>query len=250
VTTIPLATLLALGAAVLATSLLAGIFGVAGGMILMGVLLVYMPVPQAMILHGVAQLASNLWRAVIWRRYIDALIVLRYLLGLLVALTVFASVAFVPDRATVLIVLGLVPMLAMVVPDRWAPKVTGRFGAEFAGFSSAGIQLLSGVSGPLLDLFFARTLLDRRCVVATKAACQTFTHLAKLVYFGGLAGLSSVEIDTGLIAMAIVLAVLGTSLGRFVLERLSDVQFRRYTRLLIFAVGVACLSQGINMAIA
>ena len=46
-----------------ATSFLSGIFGMAGGMILIGVLLALLPLPQAMVLHAVTQMASNGWRA-------------------------------------------------------------------------------------------------------------------------------------------------------------------------------------------
>ncbi|MGZ5081409.1 MAG: hypothetical protein ACXWHZ_18785, partial [Usitatibacter sp.] len=52
----------------LVTSFISGILGMAGGMILMGILLAMMPVPAAMMLHGITQLASNAWRAVLWRR--------------------------------------------------------------------------------------------------------------------------------------------------------------------------------------
>ena len=51
------------------TSFLSGIFGMAGGMILMGVLLVLLPVPEAMMLHGVTQMASNGWRGLLWWRH-------------------------------------------------------------------------------------------------------------------------------------------------------------------------------------
>ena len=37
------------------TSFLSGVFGMAGGMILVGILLVMIPVPEAMMLHGVTQ---------------------------------------------------------------------------------------------------------------------------------------------------------------------------------------------------
>ena len=52
------------------TSLLSGIFGMAGGMILVGFLLAVLPVPEAMMLHGVTQLASNGWRGLLWWRYV------------------------------------------------------------------------------------------------------------------------------------------------------------------------------------
>ena len=56
----------ALGASILSTAFISGIFGMAGGMILMGILLAMMPVAAAMVLHGVTQMASNGWRA--WPR--------------------------------------------------------------------------------------------------------------------------------------------------------------------------------------
>ena len=51
-----------LSALMILTALLSGVFGMAGGLILIGVLLVVMPLPQAMVLHAVTQMASNGWR--------------------------------------------------------------------------------------------------------------------------------------------------------------------------------------------
>jgi uncharacterized membrane protein YfcA len=242
-----IASILVISFTLVSTSFLAGIFGMAGGMILMLVLLIYMPVPEAMMLHGVAQMTSNFWRALLWRRYVEWAIVARYGLGLLAAILLFAFVVFVPDRATVLIVLGTVPMVAMLVPARLAPKVDRPGGAELAGLSSAAIQLISGVSGPLLDLFFVRTVLDRRRVVASKAVCQTLTHATKLIYFGGIAGPASGAVQPALFILAAVLAMIGTSLSRIVLERLTDSQFRQWTRWIVFVLGAICLGQGIKL---
>jgi hypothetical protein len=50
---------LILSTSVLATSFISGIFGMAGGMVLMGILLLLLSVEQAMVIHGVAQFASN-----------------------------------------------------------------------------------------------------------------------------------------------------------------------------------------------
>ena len=68
------------------TSLLSGIFGMAGGMILIGVLLAIMPVPEAMMLHGVTQMASNGWRGLLWWRYVRWRAVGSYVFGCAVAL--------------------------------------------------------------------------------------------------------------------------------------------------------------------
>ncbi|RWX59915.1 sulfite exporter TauE/SafE family protein, partial [Mesorhizobium sp. M4B.F.Ca.ET.089.01.1.1] len=55
-----------LAAAVLATSFISGIFGMAGGMILIVVLMAIMPLTVAMVLHGLTQLTANSWRAWLW----------------------------------------------------------------------------------------------------------------------------------------------------------------------------------------
>ena len=51
--------LAALAVAAVVTSFISGIFGMAGGMLLIGVLLFLLPVPVAMVFHGVIQIAAN-----------------------------------------------------------------------------------------------------------------------------------------------------------------------------------------------
>jgi uncharacterized protein len=59
-----------LGATIVFTSFLSGVFGMAGGMILLGVLLNYFDVATAMILFSIIQLFANGWRALQWRSYV------------------------------------------------------------------------------------------------------------------------------------------------------------------------------------
>ncbi len=235
----------ALAVILLITSFMSGIFGMAGGMILMGVLLPFLPVPTAMVLHAVSQMTSNGWRATLWGRYIEWRIFARYTLGLAAALAIFAFIRMVPDRALVLIILGVMPFFAVMIPDRLAPRADRPGGAEFAGFVGTALQLISGVSGPMLDIFFVRTIMDRRAVVATKASCQVVTHLTKLIYFGGLAESVGDELSWGILAIAIGMTVIGTSASRFVLERMSDAQFRRWTRGIVMGIGAVYIAQGI-----
>ena len=60
----------ALGLLMVATAFLSGLFGMAGGLILIGVLLTILPLPSAMVLHAITQMASNGWRAFLWRCHI------------------------------------------------------------------------------------------------------------------------------------------------------------------------------------
>jgi len=57
--------------AVVVTSFISGVFGMAGGMLLLGLLLLFMDVAPAMVFFGVTQLAANGWRSALWWRYVD-----------------------------------------------------------------------------------------------------------------------------------------------------------------------------------
>src|SRR5260221_13263140 len=59
-----------IGATIVFTSFLSGVFGMAGGMILLGVLLNYFDVASGMILFSIIQLFANGWRVVQWRGYV------------------------------------------------------------------------------------------------------------------------------------------------------------------------------------
>ena len=103
--------------------------------------------------------------------------------------------------------------------------------------------LLTGVSGPLVDTFFLGAKLDRREIMATKAACQVFGHGAKLAYFGGIVDRAA-GVDPVLAALAVMSSMLGTSLARRLLETMTDAQFRRWANRLITAVALYYVAQG------
>ncbi len=237
----------ALALAVFATSFLSGIFGLAGGLVLMGALLLLLPVTTAMVLHAITQMASNGSRAFLWRAHVDRGIFWRYMIGAGIAFALFAAVQFVPDRALVYVALGLMPFIGLILPESLAPRADRRLASEICGFISTALQLVSGVSGPALDIFLIRSPLDRRSIVATKAMCQVATHFLKFVYFGVLIGGSVADIPPVMIAAAVVLAILGTNLAKTILERMSDVQFRRWMKVLMIAIGTFYLAQGVYL---
>jgi uncharacterized protein len=104
-------------------------------------------------------------------------------------------------------------------------------------------MLLTGVSGPLVDAFFLGGRLDRREVVATKAACQVFGHGAKLAYFGGVVD-GAAGVDAGLAALAVACSMFGTAAARRLLEAMTDAQFRLWADRLITAVACCCMARG------
>ena len=76
--------------ATIVTATISGIFGMAGGLILMGVLAAFTPVATAMVLHGFIQIISNFSRAALLWKHISWAITGRYALGIGAAITLIA----------------------------------------------------------------------------------------------------------------------------------------------------------------
>jgi uncharacterized membrane protein YfcA len=243
--------LVALAAVAVVTSFISGIFGMAGGMLLIGFLLALLPVPVAMVFHGVIQIAANGWRAWLWRHHVNWRVVLNFGLGSGAALLAFSSLDYVPDKAMVLMVLGLTPFVALSLPQRIAPNIERGGQAFLAGVIGGAMQLVSGVTGPILDIFYVRTGMTRQVNISTKAAAQVLGHLTKVTYFAGLiADPAGRDLAQWLVmGYAAVFAIVGTTLSRRFLDRMSDRQFYHWTRRVILAIGTVYVGQGIWMMV-
>ncbi len=108
--------LIILTLATLATSLISGVLSMAGGMILMGVFGLLLPVSSAMVLHGVAQTASNGSRIWLYRSHINWSVLAFYAAGAAISLMVFVSLAVVTNRALLFILIGSFPFVAYCLP--------------------------------------------------------------------------------------------------------------------------------------
>lgn len=243
---IPLAA--ALGASILSTAFISGIFGMAGGMILMGILLAMMPLAAAMVLHGFVQMTSNGWRAWLWRKHIKWPLLAWYAVGATIAACALAAIEFTPSTPGALMALAMASFIGLLVPHRFAPDIRRRYDGVGCGLLCALLQLSTGISGPLFDVFFVRSELDRKEVVATKAAIQVLGHTLKIFYFGPMLA-AGAEVPAAALIMAVLLAPLGTQLSRRVLDAISDAQFRSWTRGLIAAIATVCFFQGVYLSL-
>jgi uncharacterized membrane protein YfcA len=229
------------------TAAISGVFGMAGGLLLMGALGFLMSVPQAMALHGMIQAASNGSRAAFLARHVLWRVLGLYVIGSLIAGGALAGVAFVPSKAALYLLLGLVPLLAWMPKERLHLDASRPAQAVLCGFLVTGLNVAAGVAGPLLDVFFVRSDLGRREVVATKAATQVIAHGVKIAYYGValLATAPGQATDVGkLFLLSLPFTFAGTWAGSRLLERFSDDGFRRWTRRLVTAIGAVYLVRG------
>lgn len=238
----------ALLVAVFFTSTLSGIFGMAGGLVLLGILLVLLPTGTAIAVQGAIQIIANGSRAWLSRAYIDWTILGIICLGILVAGIALYLIRYTPDLATVCIAIGLLPILVWIPKDWLALDASKPHHAFICGLLGGGLNLAVGVSGPTVDIFFIRTMMDRRQIIATKAATQVISHAAKVVFYWNAATVLA-PLEWAAIAMAAPFAIAGTSAGHWILQRLTDANFRAWTRWIVTAIGIFYLVRGLTLLI-
>src|SRR5207237_5466874 len=111
---------------ILFSSFLSGVFGMAGGMVLLGVLLAYLDVATAMILFSVIQFFANGLRVAQWWTFVRWRIVWLYCVGGVVAFVAMRLIEFVPDKPLVYLLLGLMPFVVEAVPPTARPNIEWR----------------------------------------------------------------------------------------------------------------------------
>lgn len=236
--------------AALFTSCVSGIFGMAGGLIFMGIIITVLSVESAMVVHGTVQGMSNSYRSWLLKENIRWDILGYELIGALPAIAMLALAAFVPEKVVLLIVLGLIPLL-LWLPKGWLqgdaqkPKH-----AMVCGFFVMSLNLVAGVAGPALDFFYVKTKLTRQEIVATKAVTMFFSHLVKIGYFGLpliLASGFTTLPPLWVLAAAAPCVMAGTFVGTQIMHRMSDIGFRSYTKYIVTVIGAVYLYRGLVM---
>ena len=206
-------------------SILSAVVGMAGGIVLLTVMLLYFEPLIAIPLHGVIQLASNGSRTVIQRAHVRWDLAWRYGILLLPMAYVGLSVAraLSPELARTLI--GVFVLLATwrpgwltlgTHPEQTRPQRRFVVLGGVIGF----LQMNIGATGPLIAPFFLNLGLTRQALVGSKAAVQTLGHTTKILLFGA-AGFAYVEYSLVLVAMC-TLVVLGTWIGSHLLNRVNE----------------------------
>ena len=136
-----------IGVSIVVTSFISGLFGMAGGLILLGILLIFLDVAPAMVLFAIIQLGSNGWRSFLWRKLVVWSIVWRYIIGATAAFFMMRLVSFVPDKALVYLTLGSIVFAADLLPRALTPDIS-RPGAPYvSGVIIMTLQRIAGAAG-------------------------------------------------------------------------------------------------------
>ena len=226
------------------TSALTAAFGLGGGIAMLALLGVFVPVAALIPVHGAVQLGSNTGRAWHQRAHVRTDIFGPFLAGsLLGAAAGAAMVVQLPDAA-LKVVLGL-----FIIAVTWARipgfDRLGRAGLAIGSAVTALVTMFVGATGPLLSAFFAQILPDdRKALVATHAAGMTIQHFLKVVVFG-FAGFAFAQ-WLPLVAAMVASGYLGTIYGSAWLEKLPEKTFRRWFRIGITLLAADMIRRGLH----
>jgi uncharacterized membrane protein YfcA len=163
-----------------------------------------------------------------------------YVAGAMLAFVALRLIAYVPDKATVYLLLGALPFCIEALPARARPNIQWRGMPFVTGFLTTIVQFMAGVGGPFLDVFFQKSMLDRKTTLATKAVTQTFSHVLRALYFSSFGVTQAFESPWPYV-LAVLVAVAGTSLAPILIERMTDHGFRQWTRALILTLSAVYL---------
>ena len=214
----------------LLTSMLSAVVGMAGGITLLSVMLLFFEPLVAIPIHGVVQLVSNSSRTYVQRTHVDWTILWRYCLMLVPMGFVGIEIAQALPPNVTRALIGVFVLIATwrrswlligTHPER--ADVHRRF--FILGGVVGTINMTIGAAGPLIAPFFLNIGLSRQAMIGTKAACQAVGHLVKIAIFG-IAGFVFAEYAIPL-ALLCVSVIAGTWMGSQVLESVNERWFTR-----------------------
>jgi len=225
------------------TSALTASFGVGGGVAMLALLGLFVPVAVLIPVHGAVQLGSNSGRAWHQRAHIRMNVAAPFMAGSVVGAIAGAFIVVQLPDAWLKLVLG-----GFILAISWA-RIPGIERLDKAGLAvaSVGLALLSmmvGATGPLLSPLLAQFLAgDRKALVATHAAAMVAQHGLKIVAFG-LAGFAFGQWLPMVVAM-IATGYLGTRYGTRWLDKMPEETFRRWFKIGISVLALDLLRRGV-----
>lgn len=212
--------ILTLTLAALLTAIISGIVGMAGGVTLLGIMSALLPPAQVVPLHGVAQLASNFTRTLVFLRHVVWRIFLVYALPM--AAGVYSATLIWSGDKLGWFKPGIgVFILAFLIWRRYNIKLRNIPNPWYAvvGLIAGFATVFIGATGPLIAPFFLRDDCDNEEIIATKAICQSWGHALKIPAFLSL-GFDFTP-HWSLLLFLIAAVIIGTIIGKKLLTRLS-----------------------------
>jgi uncharacterized membrane protein YfcA len=222
------------------TAILSAITGMGGGVVLLSIMTLFLPLNIIIPIHGVVQLISNSTRSFLLRKYINWPIFLAFICGLPIGVLLSLSLIKKLDSTTfpLLLIISLI-FYTVFKPKKLPPINIPIWAFSLVGLAVGFLGLLVGATGPFIAPFFLRPDLTKEQIIATKSSVQIMGHLIKIPAFLHL-GFAYQDYWISTLCLTIA-AILGTKLGIIILGRISDKFFRIFFKSALFMAGVRLL---------
>ncbi len=222
-----------LGVMAIFTSVISGVVGMAGGIVLLSLMTFFIPLQHIVPIHGVVQLVSNGSRCFFLRKKIVKEIALYFFLGAPIGtLGTYFFLSHISAKAIFYWPIILLILYTLFKPKKMPTLMISHKNFFFLGLAGGFLAPLIGATGPLVAPFFLRPDLEKEEIVATKACIQMFTHFLKIPLFLSLS-FSYAQYSWVIVSM-VVGAIIGTRLGVFLLGKISELLFKRIYQTALF----------------
>ncbi|MCG9648939.1 sulfite exporter TauE/SafE family protein [Vibrio brasiliensis] len=192
------------------TSMIAGVFGFGGGMLLMAILPAFISPSLIIPLHGITQLASNSSRTLFSLNDVKWGLLRPFLIGSIIGSVIVVSVLSYIPVDYIPVAIGLYMLLNLWSP-RFSAAISKYESYYLLGFVQTGLGLVVGATGPIVLAVLTKQLKSKDQIIATSSMCMTISHFAKIpVYFTLTSSLFS---NVTLISYMVIGAVVGSFVG-------------------------------------
>jgi uncharacterized membrane protein YfcA len=203
--------------------------------------------PAAVIpIHGAVESAASGFRTVTSLKHIEWRIPLIFGAGSITGGLFGASISLNLPHDALQIVIAL-----FILYGVWGPKPAidgkGPWRLPLLGLICGFASMLGAAVGALIIAYVGRAVPDRRGVIATQSACVTFIHAFKMIAFGLLGFAFAPYAD--LIAMMIAATLVGSIVGRLVLDRMNEALFRKLFRIVVTVLAIRMILKGIGIEV-
>ncbi len=206
------------------TSIISGVAGMAGGVLLLSLMSFVLPYQALIPIHGLVQFISNSSRSFYLRRHLRKDFIIPFLLGTPIGfILVYHLLKNIEGPEVFYLLLSVFIIYTVFKPKRLPELRLNKYGWLILGSLACIQSALLGATGPLLAIFYVRSDLTKEEVVSNKAFQQLFTHFLKIPLFLSL-NFDYLKYSAVIILMSLG-AIIGTYIGVNTLKKINHTHF-------------------------
>lgn len=220
------------------TSALTAALGLGGGVAMLAIMGIGLPVATLLPVHGIVQLGSNFGRTVIQNRFVTWNLVGWFFVGSMIGIAIGSPIAVMIPEIAAKVALALFILWSVHGRKPKPEHVSHSFFVVGGAVTSIGTMIV-GATGPLVAALLSARGLTRQPLIATHATCMVVQHGLKILAFG-LLGFAYAA-WAPLLAAMVASGVAGTWTGTQVLDNIPEATFRTAFKLVMTLLSLQIL---------